>query len=125
MGEKSFEKIKVTIAKLKSLQYFDVNQPVILECDASSTGLGVPVYKKDKTVEYASRTLTKTERNYTQIEKELLAIVFGCTRFDQLLAGNQNIMIKTDRKALITTFKKPLLKAPKRLQLILVILQRY
>ncbi|KMQ86690.1 gap-pol polyprotein [Lasius niger] len=52
----------------------------------------------DRVVGYASRTLTQTERNYAQIEKEMLAIVFGCTRFDQVIAevqfvkGKENVV---------------------------------
>lgn len=74
---------------------------------------------------YASRTLTPTERNYAQIEKELLAILFACMRFDQLIVGNPNTVIKTDHKPLISLFQKPLLSATRRLQHMLLNLQRY
>lgn len=74
----------------------------------------VALYQKHCVIGYASRTLTKTECNYAQIEKELLSIVFGCNKFDQFLIGN-SINVKTDHKPLIL-FKMPLLKTPKRLQ---------
>jgi hypothetical protein len=88
-------------------------------------GLGAAVCQSVKKVGYASRTLTFTEKGYAQIEKELLSIVFACTRFDQILVGNNKIIVKTDHRPLIDTFKKPLLKASKRLQLMLIILRRY
>lgn len=98
--EDDFESIKSLVTNIKEQSYFDVSQPITLECDASLTGLGAAVYQNDKIMECASRTLTKTEKNYTQIEKELLTIVFGCTRFDRILTGNQSITIKTDHKSL-------------------------
>lgn len=69
--------------------------------------------------------MTSTEKNYAQIEKELLAILFACTRYDQLVVGNPRTIIKTDHKPLVNIFQKPLLTAPKRLQHMLLNLQRY
>ena len=83
------------------MKYFEKGKPVKIECDASNYGLGAVVYQDNKVIGFASRTLTKTERNYAQIEKEMLAIVFACLRFDQLIIGNPQIVIKTDHKPLI------------------------
>lgn len=74
---------------------------------------------------YASQTLTATERNYAQIEKELLAILFACVKFDQIVVGNSMVTVKTDHKPLVNVFRKPLLSAPRRLQHMLLNLQRY
>lgn len=63
---------------------------------------------------YASRALTETETHYAQIEKELLAIVFACLRFEQYVFGRK-IVVHTDHKPLESIFKKSLLKSPKRL----------
>lgn len=68
--------------------------------------------------------MTNSERNFAQIEKELLSVVYACKRFDQYLVGNQAI-IKTDHKPLINIFNKPLLDCPKRLQAMRMQLQRY
>ena len=74
---------------------------------------------------FASRTLTPTERGYAQIEKECLAIVFACERFNQYIFGRESISVQSDHKPLETIFKKPLTAAPKRLQGMLLRLQKF
>ena len=69
---------------------------------------------------YGSRALTA----YAQIEKELLAIVYGCEKFHQYLYG-RDIKVESDHKPLESIFKKPLHQAPMRLQRMLLRLQRY
>lgn len=123
--EKEFNQVKSLVADIKSLRYYDVNEPLTIECDASSIGLGVAVFQNNGVIGYASRTLTATEKNYAQIEKELLAILFACVRFDQLVVGNPKTTIRTDHKPLLNIFQKPLLSAPRRLQHMLLNLQRY
>lgn len=120
-----FHRVKSLVSDIGTLQYYDVNQPITIECDASCFGLGAVVYQSSGVIAYASRTLTATERNYAQIEKELLAILFACIRFDQLIVGNPKAVIKTDHKPLLNIFEKPLLSAPRRLQHMLLSLQRY
>ena len=75
-------------------------------------------------VAFSSRALSNTEKNYAQIEKELLSIVHGCTRFDQYVYGRE-VAVQTDHKPLENIFRKPLLSAPKRLQMMLLHLQKY
>lgn len=66
-------------------------------------------------VAYASRSLTPTEVQDAQIEKELLAIVFGMEKFETYLYGRK-VLVESDHKPLEAIFKKGLLNAPKRLQ---------
>ena len=49
----------------------------VIQCDASLDGLGACVFQDGHQVAYTSRALTATEVNNTQIEKELVSIVFG------------------------------------------------
>ena len=73
---------------------------------------------------YASRSLSSAEKNYAQIEKELLAIVYGCTKFHQYVYGKK-VNVQTDHKPLEALFKKPLFQAPQRLQRMMLRLQCY
>ena len=77
-----------------------------------------------KPVAYASRSLTETEQRYAQIGKELLSIVFATAKFHQYIYG-KHITIETDHQPLVTIVKKPLHKAPARLQKMMMQLYRY
>ena len=57
---------------------------------------------------HASRPLTSAEKNYAQIEKELLAIVYGCTKFHQYVYGKK-VNVQTDHKPLEALFKKTII----------------
>ena len=96
-----------------------------LQCDASQSGLGAAILQKGHPVPYASRALTSAEIRYAQIEKELLAIVFACERFDTYIHGKDVVMVETDHKPLETIVRKSLNSAPQRLQRMLLRLQRY
>lgn len=56
---------------------------------------------------------------YAQIEKELLAVVFACTKFEDYVYGKATV-VKTDRQPLVTIMKKPIHVAPAWLQRILL-----
>ena len=71
--------------------------------------------QEGRPIAYASRALTSTESNYAQIEKELLAIVFGVERFHQNTYGRK-VIVDSDHKPLETRFGKPLVATPRRLQ---------
>ncbi len=96
-----------------------------IQCDASQTGLGAALLQNGQPVAYASRALTQAETRYAQIEKELLAIVFACERFDTYIYGRKLVTVETDRKPLETIVLKPPHSAPQRLQRMLLQLQKY
>ena len=68
--------------------------------------------------------MTFAETNYAQIEKELLAIVFGLERFKQYVQGRP-VKIETEHKPLESIFKKSLISAPKHLQYMMLRLKKY
>ena len=51
--------------------------------DSSKNGIGAVLLQDGKPVEFASRSLKPSEKNWAQIEKEALAILYGFERFDQ------------------------------------------
>ena len=120
----AFDTLRNDICNPPVLRFYDPDKPVILSVDASKNGLGAACLQEETPVAYASRSLTDAETRYAQIEKELLAAVFACTKFHDYIYGRTAI-IETDHKPLITIVKKPLHAAPARLQRMLLQLQRY
>ena len=107
------------------LKYYDVQEPVVVQCDASERGSGAALLQNGQPVAFASRSLSQTERKYAQIEEECLAIVFSCERFSQYLTGRKKITVETDHKPLRSIFRKIILSAPCRLRRMLLRLQRF
>ena len=107
------------------LKYYDVQEPVVVQCDASEHGLLAALLQNGQPVVFASRSLSQTERQYAQIEKECLATVFSCERFTQYLDGREKITIETDHKSLECIFQKSILSAPCRLQRMLLRRQHF
>ncbi len=123
--EEAVVRIQRMISTAPVLAYYDVTKPVTIQCDASQTGLGAALLQDGHPVAHCSRALTATERNYAQIEKELLAIVFACEKFDQYIFGKSDVVVESDHKPLETIFRKPIHSAPKRLQRMRLRLQSY
>ena len=121
----AFESLKDAVTRTPLLRYFNVKEDVTLQCDASQSGLGAALLQNGQPVAYASRARTPAETRYAQIEKELLAIVFACERFDSYIYGLEGIKVESDHKPLESIFLKPLHAAPQRLQRMLLRLQRY
>ncbi|XP_046557148.1 uncharacterized protein K02A2.6-like [Haliotis rubra] len=124
--EATFQEIKNMITKSPGpiLQYFDQKKSVTLETDASQNGLGAVIFQDKGPVAFASKAMTNSQRNYAQIEKEMLSILFGCEKFHYYLFG-RNFKVRTDHKPLEVVFKKPLHAIPLRLQCMRMRLQIY
>ena len=116
--------MKKACAEQPVLRYYDVLKDVTLSVDASMSGLGAVCLQEGQPAAYASRALTDCQKKYAQIEKELLAIVFGCVKFHDYIY-RRTVTVETDRKLQGNIFKKPLHQSPLRLQRMLLKLQRY
>ena len=121
----ALSKLKEAVTHTPVLSYYNLSDEVTLQCDASQSGLGAALLQKGQPVAYASRALTPAETRYAQIEKELLAIVFACERFDTYIYGRDMVTVETDHKPLEAIVRKSLNSAPQRLQRMLLRLQRY
>lgn len=123
--QRCFEQLKQCLVSPPTLTFYRLDRPVTLSVDASKNGLGCCLLQDDRPVGYGSKSLTKTERAYAQIEKELYACVFACEKFYSYIYGRTDITIETDHKPLISIIKKPISSAPPRLQRMLMRLQPY
>jgi hypothetical protein len=119
---KAFNKLKSDIIRTTKLTHYDERSPLILATDASQYGIGATLSMAtngtERPIAHASKTLNEHQRNYSQIEKEGLSIIFGVTKFRQYLFGRRFTLI-TDHEPLVAIFspdkKIPVLTA-QRLQ---------
>jgi hypothetical protein len=123
--QEAFDRIKRELSSNRVLKYFDATKPLLLSVDASCKGLGAAVIQDNAVIAYASRALTETEQNYAQIEKEMLAVVYGCTKFHRLIYGKGDVTIESDHKPLETLLKKPMSASPMRIQRMRLKLEPY
>ena len=87
---------------------------------ASSKGLGAVLLQDDKPVAFASKALNNMESRYANIEREMLAVLYGCERFHTFLFGRQFTVHTGKHKS-----QAPNPPAPPRLQRMLLRLQPY
>ena len=122
--DQAFLKLKETISNTPVLKYYSPEEELTVQCDASDTGLGAALVQRGKPVAFASRALTQTEKGYAQIEKEFLAMIFSLEKFHQYTYGRK-VTVQSDHKPLENIVRKPLLSAPKRLQRMMMRIQKY
>ncbi|KAK2725004.1 hypothetical protein QYM36_001451 [Artemia franciscana] len=112
----------------KNLAYFSQHAKLTeVATDASQHGVGAQLVTnstKYYPVAFASRSLSETERRYSQMEKELLAITFACKHFHQYLFGRK-VYVTTDHKPLEAILSKAINRAPPRLQRMMLAIQPY
>ena len=109
---------------LSVLAYFDMAKKHTIQCDASKKGLGAVLLQESKPVMYVSRALTETEQRYSNIERELLAIVFALEGLNHYTFG-RTITVQSDHQPLQSIWKKSIVSAIPRLQRLLLRLAHY
>ena len=100
----TFQSIKSALKSTSLLVHFDSSLPIVLSCDASPYGVGAVLSHKisnteEKPIAFASRSLATAEKNYSQLDKEALAVLFGVKKFHTYLYGRK-FLIQTDHKPL-------------------------
>lgn len=101
----AFKAAKDQLVSAQVLAHYDANLPLCLACDASPYGVGAVLSHimpdgEERPVAFASRTLTKSEQNYAQLEKEALSLIFGVKKFHPYIYGRQFTLL-TDHKPLV------------------------
>ena len=103
--EAVFKEAKEKLLSSKVLVHYDPKLPIKVAADASAYGVGAVlshvVDGTERPIAFASRTLTSSERNYAQVEKEALALIFAVKKFHIYLYGHEFTLI-TDHKPLTT-----------------------
>ncbi len=122
--EREFRDLLEVVTSDPVLAIYDKNKPVVVQTDASKDGLGCVLTQGGQPVAYASRTLSKNEQKWAQIEKELLAIVFACERFHYFLYGRE-FTVESDHKPLETLVKRDMDDVTARLQRMFMFLLKY
>ncbi|UYV77037.1 K02A2.6-like [Cordylochernes scorpioides] len=122
--EKEFIELKNLVSNPPVLGLFDPHRKVTLSVDASQHGLGAVLMQEGRPIAFASASLNNTQKKYAQIEKELLALWYGCQRFNYHLYGRK-FTAQTDHKPLLAILKKPLEELSPRLERLVLKLMRY
>ena len=130
--EEAFNASKNLILNSTVLVHFDTKLPIVVVADSSSYGIGAVLCHLidgvERPVFFASRTLTSAEKNYSQLEKEALAMTYALRKFHYYLWGQKNFTVITDHKPLLGIFSatKPIPPlASGRIQRWALLLQAY
>lgn len=103
------QELKENFSQAVSLSHYMRNKQFCMQTDASKKGISVILFQVDnegheRIIAIVSRCLTLHEVNYTITELELLAIIYGLTKFQKYLLGNK-FKIYTDHSALTFLLK--------------------
>lgn len=106
--EETFKKLKDVLASDLVLTHFDPKKDIVLASDASKDGMGAALMHKFKDgslhpIMHFAATFTEAEKNYSQIEKEARALIFGLKRSHFYIAGRR-FTAHVDHKPLLAIF---------------------
>ena len=112
----AFEVAKNALQDDTLLVHYDSNRQLVLACDALPYGLGAVLSHimddgQERPIAYASRTLTAAEKNYSQLEKEALGVVFAVQKFHNYLYVREFI-IESDHRPLSFIFSSSKAMSP-------------
>ncbi len=110
--EASLKKLKDMLCSSHVLEYFNPKKETEILVDASPTGLAAVLTQEGKVIAYASRSLSDTERRYSQTEREMLAVVWSVEHF-RLYVYGASFKVVTDHKPLLGLFKSQKQNSPR------------
>lgn len=106
-AEKEFQQLKTALGNAPLLSHPVLSKDFCMATDSAITGLGVVLFQTfqqdgktvQKTIAFASRVLSRAEKNYSITELEALAVVWGFQKLRYFLFGRRTV-VYTDHKAL-------------------------
>ena len=98
LHNQAVERLKQVFSKQPVLKFHDHTKQ--LQVDVSKAGLGACALQNGHAIAHTSRSLTQAEEHFSQIEKELLAVVFGCERCNYYVYG-QSVVVESDHKVFV------------------------
>ncbi|KAJ8724121.1 hypothetical protein PYW07_008101 [Mythimna separata] len=106
--DRAFVETKRLLLSERVLAHYEEGRELVLSVDSSAYGLGAVLAHRysdgsERPVSCVSRTLNASERNYSQLDKEALAILFGVTKHHQFLYGRR-FTLRTDHQPLTHIF---------------------
>ena len=126
--QNAFTTLKNSLSCDSVLGYYETNQETKLMVDAGPKGIGLLLAQRKphgwQAVACYSRSLTEAEQKYSQLEREALAIRWGCERCYNYLIGSKFVVV-TDHKPLLSMFTNPHSKPPLRIEKWLMYLQQF
>ena len=102
--EKAFRQAKLHVMNAVTLQYFDPGQSIVLKCDASGNGVGGTLLQNGQPIIFISQALTDMQKRYSNIERELLAMVVIIEKLHHYIFG-RHFTVHTDHSPLVSLFK--------------------
>ena len=137
--QQAFDQLKLHVSNDVKLQFYDASKPLYIQVDTSKEGIGTvmlqgdPIVKNDskpgsdiptnlRPISYASKTLSLRESNYSNIEHELLGLLFATTHFKHFTYGRL-VHVITDHKPLFSLFRKlPVYSSPRLTRMLMQLL---
>ncbi|UYV78650.1 ZNFX1 [Cordylochernes scorpioides] len=77
--------------------------------------MGAALLQEDRPLAFVSASFSDSQKQYSQLEKELLSVYYRCKKFEYLLSGH-TFVVQTDHQPLLPLVKKPLSNISPRLQ---------
>ncbi|XP_011858817.1 PREDICTED: uncharacterized protein K02A2.6-like [Vollenhovia emeryi] len=105
---RAFTQLKQALHSDLALSHYDPGKPLVVAADASSYGVGAALLQRleDSTlrpIQYAAISFNNAERNYAQVEREALALVYAVKKFHRYIYG-RHFELQTDHKPLLKIF---------------------
>ena len=126
--QQAYDTLKEEIVGSKTMAFFDPTKTIVVRTEASyHEGLSAGLFQKTERglqpVHFISRTMTPTEKRYSQTEKDALAVKWAKERLKIYLLGAPKFKIITAHKPLVSLFNKPTAKLPPRIERMVMAMQ--